>query len=294
MDRLDELQIFLTIVDSGSLVGAARRLHRSAPAITRALSAIENRMGVRLIERSTRHFTITGAGFRLAEHARAILDSYDIAVTGEAQQPISGLLRITAPVQFGRRHVAPVVIRFMKDYPDIQVELLLRDRNIDLIEDRIDVALRIGVLADTTLVKHRVGEVHRVRVATPAYLKKHGEPKTSRDLSKHEVITGFLKESGKNPGQRSVKSRLLVDDVETLVSFAMADHGIARVLSYQVFDQLKSGALVRIMQDLEPPPLPVQIISTTIRLAAPKVRAFKDALYSDLKSNEVLREGTPA
>ncbi len=289
MDRLNELQTYITIVESGSLVAAARRLRRSPSAITRALSAIEARVSVRLIERSTRHFAVTEAGYQFAEQARVILASYELAVTGAAQQPINGLLRITAPVQFGRRHVAPVVAGFLQTYPDIRIEFLLQDRNMDLIEERIDVALRIGELADTALIKLHVGDVRRVHVASPEYLKEYGHPRTTKELAKHDLILGWQTSTHMHLNHPLMKSRLFVDDVETQISFAKLGRGIAQVLSYQVFEELKSGALVRLLQDLEPPPLPVQILSKSAHLAPSKVRAFKDALYAALKAKTELR-----
>lgn len=288
MDRLSELQTFVAIVESGSLVAASRRLRRSPPAITRALAAIEERIGTKLIERSTRHFAVTESGQKFFEQAREILASYEAAVAGVSEEPLNGALRITAPVQFGRRHVAPVVAEFIDNFPSIQVELILQDRNIDLFEDRIDVALRIGELPDSALVQHRVGEVRRIIVAAPDYLNRHGCPRSKKGLSKHELILGWqsntLLKSNRNPA----KSRLLVDDVETQISFAKSGHGIAQVLSYQVYDELKSGALVRLLEDIELPPLPVQILLKPTRFASAKVRVFKDALYAALKNNDAL------
>ena len=151
MDRLDELAIFVRIVEEGSLARAAARLRRSPPAVTRALAALEDRIGVRLVDRTTRRLAPTEAGRAFYDRARSLVADYEAATAGAREAPVRGLLRITAPVQFGRRHIAPVVARFLDDHDGVEVELLLNDRNIDLIDEGVDVALRIGPLADSTL-----------------------------------------------------------------------------------------------------------------------------------------------
>src|SRR4029077_1662978 len=165
MDRLDELTIFVSIIEAGSLISASRRLRISPPAVTRALTALEDRMGLRLVERTTRRLAPTEAGTALAERARALLSDYDSMLAGISHAPVRGVLRITAPVQFGRRHVAPVVSTFLNEYPEVRIELTLNDRNLDLIEDGLDLAVRIGPLADSSLVARQIGSVRRVAVA---------------------------------------------------------------------------------------------------------------------------------
>ena len=187
MDRLDELAIFVRIVEEGSLARAAARLRRSPPAVTRALAALEDRLGVRLVDRTTRRLAPTEAGRALYDKARALVADYEAATAGARDAPVRGLLRITAPVQFGRRHIAPVVARFLDAHDGVEVELLLNDRNIDLIDEGIDVALRIGPLADSTLTARPVGHVRRLWVASPAYLKRRGMPRAPADLAHHEA-----------------------------------------------------------------------------------------------------------
>ena len=172
MDRFDELQIFLAILDAASLSGAARRLRRSAPAITRALAALEERVGARLIERTTRRLAPTEAGVRLAEMARRVLLDYADTVRQDSPGPLRGALRVTAPYVFGRRHVMPELLDFLSLHPALQVEMVCHDRNLDMIEHGLDLAVRIGALPDTALVARRVGEVGRVLVASPAYLAR--------------------------------------------------------------------------------------------------------------------------
>jgi DNA-binding transcriptional LysR family regulator len=284
MDRLDELAVLVAITDHGSLAAAARRLRRSAPAITRTLAALEDRVGARLIERTTRKLSVTEAGRALADRARALLNEYESAVGGVADTPARGLLRVTAPVQFGRRHVAPLVTRFLDAYPEIQVELVLNDRNLDLIEEELDVAVRIGALSDSSLLARRVGEVKRVVVASPGYLARRGTPSKPAELSAHDTIFGTLRAGAREwrfgPPKRTtvvrLSPRLLVNEVEAQLIAARAGRGIARVLSYQVVEDLSAGKLVRLLEHSEPPPLPVQLLARSGSHMAPKVRAFLD------------------
>src|SRR5579864_5630746 len=222
MDRLDELAIFVAIMEAGSLVNASRRLRRSPPAVTRALSALEDRMGLRLLERTTRRLAPTEAGSALAEQARALLAGYEEALVGASQAPVRGVLRITAPVQFGRRHVAPIVSAFLNEYPDVRIELTLNDRNLDLIEEGLDLAVRIGPMADSRLVARLVGTVRRVVVASPGYLARRGVPRRPPDLATHDTIFGMALSPAREwrfgPSPRGaivrLSPRLLVDDVE--------------------------------------------------------------------------------
>jgi len=297
MDRLDELAIFVAIMESGSLIGASRRLRRSPPAVTRALSALEDRIGLRLVERTTRRLAPTAAGSALAERARVILADYEEALTGASESPIRGVLRITAPVQFGRRHVAPIVSTFLNEYHDVQVELSLNDRNLDLIEEGLDLAVRIGPLADSSLVARPLGSVRRVVVASPAYLARRGVPLTPKDLAMHDTIFGMARSPAREwrfgPSPRGavvrLSPRLLVDDVEAQLQAVRAGRGIARPLSYQVTDELSAGTLVRLLQDFEPEPLPVQLVTLSRSYMAPKVRAFLDSAVKVFRDIDVIR-----
>jgi len=297
MDRLDELTIFVAIVEAGSLISASRRLRRSPPAVTRALSALEDRIGMRLVERTTRRLAPTEAGSALAERARTLLADYDEALAGASQAPVRGVLRITAPVQFGRRHVAPIVSAFLNEYPDVQVELSLNDRNLDLIEGGLDLAVRIGALADSSLIARQVGSVRRVVVASPEYLARRGVPRTPLDLATHDTIFGMARSPAREwrfgPSPRGavvrLSPRLLVDDIEAQLQSAQAGRGIARVLSYQVTDELAAGTLVRLLQDFEPDPLPVQLVTLNRSHLAPKLRAFLDSALKIFRDVDVIR-----
>jgi DNA-binding transcriptional LysR family regulator len=207
------------------------------------------------------------------------------------------VLRITAPVQFGRRHVAKVVSAFLNEYPDVQVELTLNDRNLDLIEEGLDLAVRIGPLADSTLVARQIGSVRRVAVASPEYLARRGVPRTPPDLATHDTIFGRARSSAREwhfgPSARGtvirLAPRLLVDDVEAQLQAAQAGRGIARPLSYQVTEQLAAGSLVRILQEFEPEPLPVHLVTPSRIHLAPKVRAFLDSAMVAFRDDDVIR-----
>jgi DNA-binding transcriptional LysR family regulator len=296
MDRLDEFEIFVRIVDEGSLVRAAQRLRRSAPAVTRALAALEDRIGVRLVDRTTRRLAPTEAGRALYERARAVVADYEAAAAGAREAPVRGLLRIATPVQFGRRHVAPLSTRFLDSHEGVEIELLLNDRNVDLIEEGIDVAVRIGALADSSLVARPVGHVRRQWVASPAYLARHGTPKNPADLATHEALLGTSRGAlewsfaGRRRGAPlHLAGRLRVDDVETRLRVAREGRGIAQFLSYQVAEDLAAGRLVRLLRAYEPPPLPVQLLTKGRAHRAPKTDAFLDFAAKKLSALPILQ-----
>jgi DNA-binding transcriptional LysR family regulator len=300
MDRLDELAIFVAIVDEGSLAAAGRKLRRSPPAVTRALAALEERVAARLLERTTRRSRPTEAGRRLVDHARAVLAGYGDAVREVGAGPVRGVLRVTAPLVFGRRHVTPVVASFLDVHPGVRVDLVLSDRNLDLIGDGLDVALRIGPLADSSLVARRVGEVRRMLVASPSYLAGRAAPRTPADLARHDVVFTATRpgspswQFGGATGRRAVRltPRLLLNDVEAALLAVRAGRGIGRALSYQVADDLASGTLVRLLPEIEPAPLPVQLIVPSARHLAAKSRSFVDHAARALATLGVIRTAT--
>lgn len=284
MDRLDELTVLVTVLDSGSLAAASRRLRRSPPSITRALAALEDRVGARLIERTTRRLTPTEAGRTLAAQARAVLGAYAEAVRDAADAPARGTVRVTAPVVFGRRHVTPLVATFLDAHPAVTIDLVLADRNLDLVDEGLDVAIRIGRLADSSLLARRVGEVRQMLVASPSYLAARGSPRTPGDLAGHDAIFSASRpmpiEWRFRDATRTrivrLAPRLLVNEVEAALVAARLGRGIAMALSYQVADDLAAGTLVRLLPDHEPPPVPVQLVTPGGRHMAPRVRAFLD------------------
>ncbi len=281
MDRLDELAVFVAILDTGSLAGAARRLRRSPPSVTRALTGAEARLGTRLIERTTRRLTPTEAGHRFGVAARLALAAYGDAVRQGAESAPRGLLRITAPLIFGRRHVTPVLAGFLDKYAAMRAELLLADRYLDLLEEGLDAALRIGPPVHTLPNPHCLGEVRRIVVAAPAYLAAHGTPAVPSDLARHALVHAVGRpapsewrfRTGRREKIVRLAPRLTVSEIEAALVAVRAGHGITRVLSYQVADELAAGILVRLLRAYEPPPLPVTLVTA---LADPpvRVRAF--------------------
>jgi DNA-binding transcriptional LysR family regulator len=299
MDRLDELATFLAILDAGSLAAAARRLRRSAPAVTRTLSALEDRLGARVIERTTRRLAPTDAGRQLADRARMLLSGYAEAMRdAEADTIPRGTLRVTAPVVFGRRHVTPLVTGFLADHAAVSIELVLADGNQDLLEQRLDVAVRIGPQPDSGLTVRRVGEVRRMLVASPAYLARNAAPATPEELGRHAVLLTTSRPGPpewrfrRGARQRTVRlaPRLAVNDVEATLTAARQGHGIASALSYQVADDIAAGTLRRLLADWEPPPLPVQVLSGATQHRPLRVRAFIDHVVRGLRALPVLHE----
>lgn len=283
MDRLDELAIFVEVLNHGSLAGAARKLRRSAPAVTRAIASLEQRFGARLVERTTRSLAPTQAGIRLAERAAIVLSSYNDALQYTAETQLKGPLRITAPVLFGRRHIAPLVMEFQSLHPEIQMELMLSDRNLDLIEQGIDVAVRIGHLENSNKVARRLGQVNVVLVASPEYLADYPVLRQPSELAGHQTVLSSrdtfnewrfgLHEDG--PRVR-LSPHLVFNDVETRLLAVKSAKGIARFLSYQVADELLDGTLVRLLPEFEPLPQPVQLVVQNVQRMPIKVRAFWD------------------
>ncbi len=297
MDRLDELTVLVTVLDSGSLAAASRRLRRSPPSITRALAALEDRVGARLVERTTRRLTPTEAGRSLAAQARAVLGAYAEAVRDAADAPARGTVRVTAPVVFGRRHVTPLVAAFLDAHPAVTVDLVLADRNLDLVDEGLDVAIRIGRLADSSLLARRVGEVRQMLVASPSYLAARGSPRTPADLADHDAIFSASRpvpiEWRFRDATRTrivrLAPRLLVNEVEAALVAARLGRGIATALSYQVAEDLAAGTLIRLLPDHEPPPVPVQLVTPGGRHMAPRVRAFLDHAAQSLGTLGAIR-----
>jgi DNA-binding transcriptional LysR family regulator len=298
MDRLDELHVFLAIFDTGGMAAAARKLRRSPASVTRSLAALEERVGMRLFERSTRRLAATNEGHGLALHARRLLADYDAAIGAVESAPPRGLLRITAPTVFGRRHVTEVVTAFLARHPDIQVDLVLADRNMDLIENGVDLALRIGRLESSGLVARQLGTVRRLTVASPAYLARRGAPATPEELVRHELILGtavrglaqWTYRSGEREHIVRFAPRLQVNDAEGVLNAARAGFGIARVLSYQAAPMLAAGALERLLPGYEPEPVPVNLVVPSARQMAPRVRAFVDFALEEFARLHVIRQ----
>ncbi len=283
LDRLRALEVLVAVADTGSLARAAARLGLSAPAVTRALAAQEDRVGARLFNRTTRSLTITEAGQRMVDSARRVIAELNAAesdAAGEATDP-HGHLVVTAPVTFGRQVSPPITSGFLRQYARVTLSMVLLDRVTNLVEEGIDLAIRIGALPDSSQVARRVGAVRRVMVASPRYLADHGMPAEVGDLRDHHLIAF----SGLTPAREwrlrdghavSVRPRLTVNDAATAIAAAEAGDGITAALSYMVADAVRAGRLCLVLDAFAPSPVPVSLVYPHARLAAPKLRAFVD------------------
>jgi DNA-binding transcriptional LysR family regulator len=283
MDRIDAMQAFLTVAELKGFAPAARKLGLSSSGVTRLIAALEEHLGARLLQRTTRSVALTDAGTRYLERIKRILadvEEAEASVQDERTRP-SGRLVISAPVGFGRLHVSPVMSEYLKRHPDVCGELRLSDLMINLVEEGVDLAVRIGHLADSTLVARHVGEMRRIVVAAPGYLKAHGEPRTIEAIASHQTI-----QFGATTDWRFVRDgkeirivpvpRLTTNSADAAVQYAAQGGGLTRVLAYQAADAIRRGRLKIVLAKFEPPPLPIHIVYPTSRLLSAKVRAFID------------------
>jgi len=286
MDRFDAMQAFVAVADRQSFASAARKLKLSPSAITRLVAALEERLGARLLQRTTRKVALTDAGTRYLERARRILadvEEAEHAAESERTRP-SGRLVVSAPVGFGRLHVSPVMSAYLKRYRDVAGELRLEDRVVSLVEDGVDLAVRIGELADSTLVARQVGTMRRIVVASPAYLKARGEPKTPAAIATHDTIqfggsVGLADWRFVDAGRDiriGATPRFVTNSADAAIQYAVDGGGLTRVLAYQAAAALKAGKVRIVLEKFEQAPQPIHIVYPTSRLLSAKVRAFID------------------
>ncbi|MFM0056820.1 LysR family transcriptional regulator [Paraburkholderia phytofirmans] len=288
MDRIDAMKVFVATLDEGSLAGASRRLGRSPAAVSRAIAFLEEHVGTALLHRTTRTIKLSEAGERYAAACRRILtdlEEADLLIAGERSAP-RGLLTITAPVAAGQDMLQPIIDEFVDRYPAVSVRLNMLDRPVSLIDEGMDLALRIAHLPDSTLVAIPVGEVRRVVAASPRYLAKHPPITEPADLAQHQIISmthfgldswSFPPPNGSTiPRVVQFTPRFIVNSIQAAVASAVAGHGVTRMFSYHVAEQVKEGTLKIVLSDNEPTPLPVHLLTPHGRLAVPKVRAFVD------------------
>ncbi|MEJ0068659.1 MAG: LysR family transcriptional regulator [Pseudomonadota bacterium] len=286
MDRLDAMQAFAAVAELGSFAEAARRLRLSPAAVTRAVAQLEDQLGLTLLNRTSRSVRLTERGALYLESCKQILAEIEGAerrVRGEDAAP-RGTLTVAGPIVFGRLHVLPIVDRMLRAHPGLSIRLVLSDRTVHLVEEGVDVAVRIGELADSALVAVKVAEVGRVLVASPAYLAARGVPDSPAALTGHDLIAfesidathdwhfGTTEKSSVR-----VEPRLSVDSADAAIAAAEAGLGIARAGSYQVRAAVEAGRLRLLLPAFDLPPLPVSLIYLTRRLAAPNVVAFVKA-----------------
>jgi len=250
MDRLEAMHVFVTVADLRGFAPAARKLQLSPSAVTRLIAALEEHLGARLLQRTTRQVRLTDVGTRYLERARRILadvEEADGSAREERNRP-SGRLVVSAPLGFGRLHVSPVMTDYLKRYPEVTAELRLSDNLVNLVEDAVDAAVRIGHLADSSLVARQVGEMRRITVATPGYLKRHGEPKTPQELLAHQTIAfgpyanWHFVQDGRDI-EWTPTPRFTSNSADAALQYAEAGGGMTRVLAYQAAEGLKRGRL---------------------------------------------------
>ena len=295
MDRLDTLTIFVAVAEQGSFIAAARKLNRSPASVTRAVAALEDRLQTRLFNRTTRAVALTDAGARYLDLCRRTLAEFEELELSAASEALEarGLLSITAPEMFGRLHLLPIAMAFMRAHPQVNVSMLLLNRIVSFVDEGIDLGIRIAHLPDSALRAIRVGSVRRVICASPGYLQDRGTPETPADLARHDVIAiAGIRPAvdrwsfGEGPEAVAipVRTRLAVSTVQAALDAAEAGAGILRPLSYQSAALEASGALKRLLQPYEPPPIPIHIVHPAGRYLAPKVRLFIDAATEALRA----------
>ena len=295
MDRLDAMKVFVVTLDEGSLAAAGRKLGRSPAAVSRAIAFLEERVGTELLHRTTRSIKLSEAGERYAATCRRVLtelEDADVAAAGEHAVP-RGTLTISAPVISGELVLRPILDAFLHTYPTVSARVMLMDRHVNLIEEGIDVALRIGHLEDSSMIALRVGEVRRVVVASPRYLKQHPRIEQPADLARHQMITmahftnswTFAPAPGSSvPRTVQFTPRLMTNSTRSAVASAVTGLGVTRLFSYQVTGQVQQGELEVVLAACEDPPMPVHVISPHGRLALPKVRSFVDFAVPRLRT----------
>lgn len=299
MDQMHLMNVFMAVGEEESFAAASRRLDLSPAAVTRAVSALEEQLGVKLLSRTTRNVRLTEAGSRYLNDTRNILAS--IVEANEAAAGVNsaprGNLSVTAPVLFGKAFVMPCIVEFLKEYPEVEVSALFLDRMVNLMDEGVDVALRIGHLPDSSMKAIRVGQVRRVLCASPEYLAKHGVPQHPADLLQHTIIAAtsvtprveWKFGAVDDPTMVRMKPRLTVSSNDAGIQAALLGLGICRLLSYQVSNEIAEGRLKIILADDEEAPWPIHVVHRESKFGSSKVRNFIDRLVTHLRNHPHLR-----
>jgi len=299
MDKLREMEVFVAIVDRGSFTSASEKLGMSTPAVSRALNSLEARLGTQLLARTTRTIRPTDAGLGYLDACRKVLDAIteaDANVAADHLNPV-GTLTVSAPVMFGQRFIAPLINAFALRYPEVTVNAIYVDRTTRLLEEGVDIAVRIGHLGDSSIFAIPLGFVRRRTYAAPAYLAAHGEPRHPKDLADHQCVsfTGVshpLEWVFDGNGTRMpvrIQPRMIVDLTAAAVLAALDCVGLTQLLSYQAAQEVQDGKLKPILTAFEPEPTPVSLLHIERRGASGKVRAFVDFVTESLRSNPHLQ-----
>lgn len=295
MDRFHLINVFVAVVDTNGFAGAARKLSMSPPAVTRAINELELHLGLRLLTRTTRTVRVTDAGERYVQDCRRILGDMleaDESVSGMHASP-RGRLTISAPVLFGGLYVTPVITEYLTRYPDVSASCLFLDRIVSLVDEGVDVAVRIGELPDSSMQAIRVGQVRRVICASPDYLANNGIPITPDDLHAHTIVSASsvtpnpvwkLVENGETKSVH-LEARMTTSTNDSALAAAAAGFGLTRLLSYQVAEHLRNGKLKTVLAEYEPAALPVHVVHREGRQAPQRVRAFIDLAVERLRAD---------
>ena len=294
MDRLLAMETFVQIVDRGSLTAAADALETSLPSVVRILASLERHHGVRLLNRTTRRIHLTDEGAQFLERCRAILSQVqeaEAALGSRHAQP-QGRLAITAPVVFGRRHITPIVNEFVRRYPEVNIDLLLVDRFTNLVEEGLDVAVRVGELPDSSLVAIPVGQARRVICASPDYLRRHGKPRAPQDVAAHRCVrfTGIAPRDewhfrvGRRGVAIPITSVISCNELDSALQACLDGLGLGMFFSYQVVSHAKAGDLRYVLEEFETEPRPIQVIYPHSKLLSAKVRTFVDECVARLRN----------
>jgi DNA-binding transcriptional LysR family regulator len=298
MDRFHLMTVFVAVAEEESFAAAARKLGLSAPAVTRAVAALEERLAIKLLDRTTRFVRATEAGRRYLDDARRLLqemDEVEEAAAGVNAAP-RGHLAVTAPVQFGRMFVLPVVVDYLRRYPAAQVSALFLDRIVNMLEEGVDVGVRIGALPDSSLQAIQVATVRRVLCAAPDYLRERGEPRAPVELAGHDIVSALGVSptiewkfgQGRTAQTQRIAPRLATSSNDAAIEAAASGFGIARLLSYQIAPHVAAGRLRIVMSEYEPAPVPVHVLHREGRYASAKVRTFVDLTVETLRRNAAL------
>lgn len=294
MDRLERIRVFQMVSDLNSFAEAARQLRITPVAASRAVSALEEEIGVTLLRRTTRSLRLTEQGSDYLERTRHALSALDDAAEAvrEGNSGPRGLLLITAPVLFGRMHVMPIVAKLLREHQALSIRLILTDRVVRLAEEGIDIAVRVGQLPDSALRAVALASVQRILVASPDYLARHGTPTSETDLATHQLIafeTASLDEEWRRSGNRSpIKARFLTNSVDATIEAAVGGLGIARLFSYHVARELADGRLVRVLANADEKVLPVSLVYQGGRQQSQSVRTFITAAQAALPDRPAL------
>lgn len=297
MDRYHAMRVLVRIADTGGFAEAARQLHLSPPAVTRAIAGLEDLIGARLLSRTTRTVKLTEVGKRYVDDCRRILaaiEEAEASAAGSHGKP-TGVLTVTASVLFGQIYIMPIVTDFLSEYPDVTGRLLFLDRVTNLVDEGIDVAIRIGQLPDSSYSAIKVGTVRRVICGAPEYFEREGTPREPADLLKHRIVAATSawtslewRFGDQHKTSVHVRPAIFCNSNEGSISAARSGWGLTRVLSYQIGPDLNDGRLQIVLEDHEEPPLPVHVVHPEGRNASAKVRAFVDFAVARLRANRLV------